>query len=94
MWLSAGFLATAALLPAANASPTSILPSFLASWSESLNSLRWEPSLNADDTTKFEKRQTANAFDHNPDGSHFLWVPQDTYQGNTFFEWVTTPCAT
>ena len=82
-------LATAALLlPATNASPTSILPSFLASWSEGLNSLRREPKLNVDDTTQFERRQATNPFDHNPDGSKFLWVLQDTYQGQTFFEYV------
>ena len=82
-------LATAALLlPTANTSPTSILPSFLASWSEGRNSLRREPTLNVDDTTKFERRQTTNPFDHNPDGSKFLWVLQDTYQGQTFFEYV------
>ena len=91
MWFSACLLAAAALLPPpANASPTSILPSFLASWSDSL---RWKPSLNADGTTKPEKRQTINAFDHNPDGSEFLWVLQDTYEGQTFFEYVAIRCA-
>ncbi|KAF9645871.1 hypothetical protein BDM02DRAFT_3172556 [Thelephora ganbajun] len=87
MWFSACLLAAAAaLLPATNASPTSMLPSFLVSWSEGLGSLWWKQNLNADDTAQFEKRQTANAFDHNPDGSQFLWVLQDTYQGNTFFD--------
>jgi len=86
MWFSACLLATAAvLLPTSNASPTSMIPSFV-SWPERLNPLRWEPSLSADDTTRFEKRATDNAFDHNPDGSQFLWVLQDTYQGNTFFD--------
>ena len=89
MWFSACLLATAALLPpATNGSPTSILPSFLTSWSEGLNSLRRVPNLNVDDTTELERRQAANAFDHNPDGSQFLWVLQDTYQGKTFFECV------
>ena len=89
MWFSACLLATVALLPpATNASPTSILPSFLASWSGALNSLRREPNLNVADTTQLERRQADNAFDHNPDGSQFLWVLQDTYQGKTFFECV------
>ena len=83
-------LATAVLSPAANASPTSILPSFLSSWPQSLNSLRREPSLKTDGVAQFEKRQSASAFDHDSDGSSFLWVPQDTYQGNTFFECVAT----
>ena len=83
-------LATAVLLPASNASPTSILSRFFSFWSESLNLLRWKPSLKANDTVQFEKRQSDTAFDHNPDGSQFLWVLQDTYQGETFFEYVDT----
>lgn len=93
MWFSACLLAAAALLPpATNASPASILPSFLASWSETLNPLRKEPNLNVDDTTRLERRQAANAFDHNPDGSQFLWVLEDTYEGKTFFECVAALC--
>jgi len=69
-----------------------MLTSFLAPWSENLNSLRWKPSSNTDDT-RLEKQQPANTFDHNPDGSQFLWAPQDTYEGKTFFECVTTPRA-
>ena len=92
MWFSACLLATAALLPPpVNGSPTSLLPSFLTSWSESLGSLRWEANSNTDNATQLEKRQSDNAFDHNPDGSQFLWVLQDTYQGKTFFECETTP---
>lgn len=81
-------LATAVLPPAANASPTSILPSFFTSWSQSLISLRWGSGLKTDGAPKLGKRQSDNAFDHNPDGSQFLWVLQDTYQGQTFFECV------
>ena len=44
--------------------------------------------MNAEGATKPEKRQSINAFDHNPDGSQFLWVLQDTYEGKTFFECV------
>jgi len=83
-------LATAVLLPATNASPTSMVPSFFASWSESLNSLRWKSDPKTDDTAKYRKRQSDNAFDHNPDGSQFLWALQDTYQGQTFFECVSS----
>ena len=45
------------------------------------------------DTTQLERRQADNAFDHNPDGSQFLWVLQDTYQGKTFFECVAAHCS-
>ena len=84
-------LATTVLPPlATNASPTTMLPSLFASWPDSLNPLRWRQSLRTDDVGRLEKRQSANAFDHNPDGSQFLWVLQDTYQGKTFFEYVET----
>ena len=67
-----------------------MLPSFLGSWSKSLGSLR-SPTLNVDEATQLEKRsESVTAFDQNPDGSKFLWVLQDTYQGNTFFEYVAT----
>lgn len=33
---------------------------------------------------KFEKRDSVN---YNPDGSPFLWLPQDEYSGSTFFEY-------
>src|SRR6266545_7313410 len=32
-----------------------------------------------------EKRGSIN---YNPDGSPFLWLPQDEYSGRTFFEYV------
>ncbi|KAF9785076.1 glycoside hydrolase family 16 protein [Thelephora terrestris] len=63
-----------------------MLPSFLDPWSESLNSLWWEPGLNASDTKLLGKRQSSGAFDHNPNGSEFLWILEDTYQGETFFD--------
>jgi hypothetical protein len=83
------FATAVLLLPAVNGSPTSMLPSFLDPWSEGLNSLWWEPGLNANSTKLLGKRQSSGAFDHNPNGSEFLWILEDTYQGNTFFECVT-----
>lgn len=80
------FVTAALLLPVANGSPTSMLPSFLDPWSESLDSLWWGQNLTTEDTRQLEKRQSSSAFDHNPNGSEFLWVLQDTYQGNTFFD--------
>ncbi|PPQ67675.1 hypothetical protein CVT25_012703 [Psilocybe cyanescens] len=36
----------------------------------------------------FEKRDDSTGINHNPDGTPFLWLPQDTYAGKTFFdEW-------
>jgi len=32
-----------------------------------------------------EKRSSIN---YNPDGTPFLWLPQDEYSGKTFFEYV------
>lgn len=91
MWFSICLFATVAALPSVtNESPTSMLPSLLEPWSGSLDSLWRKPGLNADDSRQFERRQSSssNAFDHNPNGSEFLWVLQDTYQGDTFFECV------
>lgn len=87
MWFSACFLATTAVFPlAANGSPASMLPSFLDPWSESLNSLWRKPSPSTDYTGRLGKRQSTTAFDRNPNGSEFLWVLEDTYQGDTFFD--------
>ena len=80
--------ATAAVLPSAvNGSPATTLPSLFEPWTEGLNSLWQKPSLNAGDSRQLEKRQST-AFDRNPNGSEFLWVLEDTYQGKTFFECV------
>lgn len=89
MWFSVCLFATAAVFPSvANGSPASILSSLPEPWSGSLNSPWQKPSLNADDSRRFERRESTNAFDHNPNGSEFLWVLQDTYQGKTFYECV------
>jgi len=79
-------LATTLLQPVANASPTSLLPVLFSSWSDSLGSLWRKPSPKTSGTAQLDKRQTDDAFDHNPDGSQFLWVLQDTYQGKSFFD--------
>lgn len=34
----------------------------------------------------FEKRDDGTGINHNPNGTPFLWLPQDTYAGSTFFE--------
>ena len=34
---------------------------------------------------RLEKRSSVN---YNPDGSPFLWLPQDEYSGRTFFEYA------
>ena len=81
-------LATAVLQPVADASPTSLLPGLFSSWSDGLGSLWRKPSSQTSGTAQLDKRQTDDAFDHNPDGSQFLWVLQDTYQGKSFFECV------
>jgi len=79
-------LATAVLQPVANASPTSLLPGLFSSWSDSLGSLWRKPSPKTSGTAQLHKRQIDDAFDHNPDGTQFLWVLEDTYQGKTFFD--------
>jgi len=38
-------------------------------------------------SSSMEKRQGTN-FETGTNGSKFLWVIQDTYEGQTFFEWV------
>jgi len=93
MRFSACFLATTAVFPlAANGSPASMLPSFLDPWAKGLSTLWRTPSPSTDYTGRLGKRQSTTAFDRNPNGSEFLWVLEDTYQGNTFFEYVTVQC--
>lgn len=87
MWFSISLFAAAVFLPpVAHGSPTSILPSFLEPWSGGLSLPWWKPSPNMDATRRFGKRQSSTTFDQNPNGSEFLWVLEDTYQGNTFFD--------
>ena len=61
-----------------------------ASLAVNFNPLPWGPSLPRRDPKRdFTKRQglsDGTAFDRNPDGSPFLWVLQDTYERETFFE--------
>jgi len=65
-------------------------PGSVAAWTINLNPLRWR-SLHAhrDSEQDLAKRQgqgDGTAFDLNPNGSSFLWVLEDTYEGDTFFE--------
>ena len=61
-----------------------------ATWATNFNPLSWRtPHTRCDSEQTLEKRQgqgDGTAFDRNPDGSAFLWVLQDTYEGETFFE--------
>jgi len=85
MWSSFYLFATAAILPSTvNGSPASTFPSPLEPWPGSLNPLWQEPS--ADYSRRFKRQESINPFDHNPNGSEFLWIQQDKYQGDTFFD--------
>lgn len=93
---SSAFLlaAVAAVFPSTtNGSPTSMLPSFFEPLSKSLSSLWQKPSPNVNPARRLGKRDSTSAFDHNPNGSEFLWALQDTYQGKTFFECVSCQSA-
>jgi len=47
-------------------------------------SQRWLPS-----TESLHRRiGPSSGVNYNPNGTAFLWLPQDTYSGMTFFEWV------
>ena len=62
----------------------------VATWTRSLNPLGWRsPTPRHDPEQNLAKRQgqgDGTDFDRNPDGSAFLWVLEDTYEGETFFE--------
>ena len=61
----------------------------ITTWAENLIPLRWIPHARLESKQNLAKRQgqgDGTAFDRNPDGSTFLWVLQDTYEGETFFE--------
>jgi hypothetical protein len=51
-----------------------------SSWRRSLSSRVWRPSSLVPSEKRF------NVLDTNPNGSTFLWLPQDEYSGKTFFE--------
>ena len=61
-----------------------------ATWMTNFNPLSQRtPHTRRDSKQTLEKRQgqgDGTAFDRNPDGSAFLWVLRDTYEGETFFE--------
>ena len=66
-------------------------PNSVATWINGLNPLTaWSSSRTRGDSEQhLAKRQgqgDGTDFDRNPDGSAFLWVLQDTYEGETFFE--------
>jgi len=79
-----------ALLPRETTAFPTFDPTFITTWAKNLNP-RARKSLYAGRTPeqKLAKRQgqgDGTDFDLNPDGSAFLWVLQDTYEGETFFE--------
>lgn len=78
------------LLPRETAAFPTFDPTSVTTWAKNLNPLT-RKSLYADRTPEqnLAKRQgqgDGTDFDRNPDGSAFLWVLQDTYEGETFFE--------
>ena len=63
----------------------------IAIWAKKSNQLAWRslPQLYREPEQNLGKRQgqqDGTTLDRNPDGSTFLWVLQDTYEGATFFE--------
>jgi len=46
------------------------------------------PSLGSWASAPHIDKRDDNAFDKNPNGSFFVWLPQDEYSGDTFFECV------
>ena len=78
-----------ALLPHETAAFPALDSTSIATWAKNLNPLRWGSDTRRDSRRNLAKRQgqgDGTAFDRNPDGSAFLWLLQDTYEGETFFE--------
>ena len=82
--------AVLALLPHETTAFPALDSTSIAIWTRNLNPLRWGSyRTRRDPERNLAKRQgqgDGTAFDRNPDGSAFLWVLQDTYEGETFFE--------
>lgn len=78
-----------ALLPHETAAFPALDMASVATWTKDLNPLRWRSHIRRDSGQNLAKRQgqgDGTDFDRNPNGSAFLWVLQDTYEGETFFE--------
>ena len=79
------------LLPHKTAAFPALGLTSISTWAEKSNPLTWRSLRHAhrEPEQNLAKRQgqgDGTAFDRNPDGSAFLWVLQDTYEGETFFE--------
>ena len=88
MMLPTYLFATLALAHETAASPA-LNSTSITTWAKHLNPLRWASFICPDSERNLAKRQgqgDGTAFDRNPNGSAFLWVLQDTYEGETFFE--------
>src|SRR5258708_6139435 len=81
---------TLALLPHVTTAFPALDQTPVATWTRKLIPLpRRTLQARRDSSLSFAKRQgqgDGTAFDRNPDGSGFLWVSQDTYEGESFFE--------
>ena len=78
-----------ALLPHETAAFPALDPASVTTWTKNLNPLRWRSHARHYSEPSFAKRQgqgDGTDFDRNPNGSAFLWVLQDIYEGETFFE--------
>jgi hypothetical protein len=75
-----------AILVPFSALQTTALPS-ISSDGTNLRST-WSSFLSWTWQTRLSKRQDSSNFETGANGSKFLWLIQDTYEGKTFFEWV------
>jgi len=70
--------------------PIQLFILFAASLTRPANSFRVVPSVNQRFALSSEnihrRSDTSSGRNYNPNGSAFLWLPQDTYAGETFFK--------
>jgi hypothetical protein len=76
-----------ALLAVCVATPSAAIPSVL-NQPKTLGRTPWPSSFSQSPTVSgpLDKRSQPAKFDLNKDGSSFLWVLQENYEGKTFFE--------
>lgn len=72
------------ILVSITALQTAGLPGLASAVRSSLSSL-----ISRETRSDIVKRQSSNNFEIGTNGSQFLWLIQDTYQGQSFFEWVS-----
>lgn len=72
--------------------PLNLFALLVASFLPPTNGLRFFPSFSSESV---QRRSTpSSGINFNPNGSAFLWLPEDTYAGETFFEWVISSMQT